>query len=282
MAPHRPRLAKDGSTFARLVERNLEQLEEARAADGAAAARPPTAGDRVDNLLDGMLFFQTVFFSLQLATAWRVATKLIVHSTTTKEAAATMGAAVGGVLWAVELAFLVWYYLAIRQRPRVLRVTGLSEQRLMRRVDYLTERWADHAPYWQLVVWGRQIVLTIVVNLPSITNNIFALSDKGVDLNRPVIWCIASPSSSSSWRGGGTARRNRTSSSSRTCSTRGCTSTCRRAHGDPVCVRRPQPGAIGHGALGDRLAHVHTVGAVVAAAWLTNAWRRGQLKAEVL
>ena len=85
------------------------------------------------------------------------------------------------------MGFLVYYYLAVVHTPRMLNVHGITHQRLMRRVDYITDRWAMHAPWWQLAIWLRQVTLTFVVNLPTITNNLLGIRDEGDDANRPII-----------------------------------------------------------------------------------------------
>ena len=56
---------------------------------------------------------------------------------------------------------------------------------------HITDRWATHAPWWQLAIWLRQVTLTFVVNLPLITNNLLGLSDEGDSANRPIIWAVA-------------------------------------------------------------------------------------------
>ena len=43
-----------------------------------------------------------------------------------------------------------------------LKPVNMPKERLQRRLNYLTKRYADHAPYWQFVVWARQILLIIV------------------------------------------------------------------------------------------------------------------------
>ena len=37
----------------------------------------------------------------------------------------------------------------------------MSKQRLKRRLNYLTKRFNDHAPYWQFIIWARQISILI-------------------------------------------------------------------------------------------------------------------------
>ena len=48
---------------------------------------------------------------------------------------------------------------------------------------YLTERYAPHAPWWQLVVWSRQFSLLLLVFLSDLTQ---ALLTGGFDLTRYV------------------------------------------------------------------------------------------------
>ena len=42
-----------------------------------------------------------------------------------------------------------------------LKPIKMSKQRLKRRLNYLTKRFNDHAPYWQFVIWARQISILI-------------------------------------------------------------------------------------------------------------------------
>ena len=42
-----------------------------------------------------------------------------------------------------------------------LKPITMSKQRLKRRLNYLTKRFNDHAPYWQFVIWARQISILI-------------------------------------------------------------------------------------------------------------------------
>ena len=46
---------------------------------------------------------------------------------------------------------------------RCLKPIKLSKERLQRRLNYLTKRFDDHAPYWQFVIWGRQIPLLVLL-----------------------------------------------------------------------------------------------------------------------
>ena len=43
-----------------------------------------------------------------------------------------------------------------------LKPVQLSQERLQRRLQYLTKRFDDHAPYWQFVIWGRQVPLLVL------------------------------------------------------------------------------------------------------------------------
>ncbi len=50
-----------------------------------------------------------------------------------------------------------------------LKPITMSQERLKRRLHYLTKRFTNHAPYWQFIIWGRQISI-LIVNF-SIKNN---------------------------------------------------------------------------------------------------------------
>jgi hypothetical protein len=49
----------------------------------------------------------------------------------------------------------------------ILKPTNLSERRLKIRLSYLAARYAPHAPYWQFVVWSRQIGILILSTFSS-------------------------------------------------------------------------------------------------------------------
>ena len=66
-----------------------------------------------------------------------------------------LGAAAALLL--IELGFMGYFYLAIRHRRPVQSVLQISEARIIRRVDYVTDRFSDDVPWWQLAVWARQV-----------------------------------------------------------------------------------------------------------------------------
>ena len=43
---------------------------------------------------------------------------------------------------------------------------GVDIDRIIYRLSYVTDRFAEHAPHWQFVVWTRQLLLTIVTFVP--------------------------------------------------------------------------------------------------------------------
>ena len=86
-----------------------------------------------------------------------VSLKLLAKSNATNDAWSVAGTAVGALLLATELAFMVWYYVAIRHKEYTLRCLGISAARLARRVDYVTDRFCSDVPWWQLAVWLRQV-----------------------------------------------------------------------------------------------------------------------------
>ena len=59
------------------------------------------------------------------------------------------------------------------------------------RVDFLEDRWADHATYWQLAVWFRQVSLTLIVNLPDIAIAVAIADAEASTLSRPIVWVHA-------------------------------------------------------------------------------------------
>ena len=151
---------------------------------------PQSLGERADNAVDTMQFMLGVFFSIQVATAWRVAIKLL-SRINQPDPWAKYGGAVGAVLLVLELGFMSWYYVCIRKQQLALRLLGITRERLQRRVDFLEDRWADHATYWQLAVWFRQVSLTLIVNLPDIAIAVAIADAEASTLSRPIVWVHA-------------------------------------------------------------------------------------------
>ena len=142
-------------------------------------------GAKLDNALDSVCFVQTVFFSMQVATAWRVSLKLLAKSASNDDFA-YYGSGAAAALLLIELGFMGYFYLAIRHRRWVQSVLQISEARIIRRVDYVTDRFSDDVPWWQLAVWARQVCLTITIHLPDL------LAQSGSeDYARPVTWVHA-------------------------------------------------------------------------------------------
>jgi len=59
-------------------------------------------------------------------------------------------------------------YIADSQRSSRLSISGLTHEQLQYRTRYTTKRYASHAPYWQFVIWSRQLALTVVSLLPDL------------------------------------------------------------------------------------------------------------------
>ena len=47
----------------------------------------------------------------------------------------------------------------------VLRIDSLSTERLESRISYLTDRYARHAMYWQMVIFARQAALILIIQI---------------------------------------------------------------------------------------------------------------------
>ena len=178
-----------------LKERGLRASSGAEVAVTSAPIVETPAG-RLDDLLDNICFVQTVFFSMQIATSWRVSLKMLVKTTSGGADSGTLGGVLspasgttfGAVLLVTELCFMLWYYVAIRHKEWARRLLGINADRLKRRVDYVTDRFRVDVPWWQLAVWVRQVTLTIVIHLPAIVD---ALSHRRRDVGRPVTWVHA-------------------------------------------------------------------------------------------
>ena len=110
---------------------------------------------------------ETVLFTLTFTLNWRIVFDLWEQGTSAI-VVAQVGFGLASILFAAQLVLLGKYALNIRAL-----ITGrsfgcfanLTHARLERRLSFLTERFAPHAPYWQYVVWLRQFLLTLVVQI---------------------------------------------------------------------------------------------------------------------
>jgi len=130
-------------------------------AAGGVAAPKHAATARIDKYENWLV----IVYSLQLPTVFRVALSTVV-----------LGAYgdthyplyVGVPIAVLELA----YMLKLLRHMRTLqgrrscfgwRHTALPQERLLARLQYLVCRYAEHAPYWQFVLWARQLAIIVII-----------------------------------------------------------------------------------------------------------------------
>ena len=117
--------------------------------------------------VDTLEMAETVLFTLTFTLNWRIVFDLWEQGTSSI-VVAQVGVVLASILFAVQLMLLGKYALNIRALitgRSFGRFANLTHARLERRLSFLTERFAPHAPYWQYVVWLRQFLLTLVVQI---------------------------------------------------------------------------------------------------------------------
>ena len=135
-----------------------------------SALKACTPASRLQQTLarvDTLEMAETVLFTLTLTLNWRIVFDLWEQGTSSI-VVAQVGVVLASILFAVQLLLLGKYAINIRALVTGRsfgRFANLSHARLERRLSFLTERFASHAPYWQYVVWLRQFLLTLVVQI---------------------------------------------------------------------------------------------------------------------
>lgn len=146
------------------------------------------------NTVDKLERLETLVFSLPLIGSWQGCFELVraIDSGSDEDTRglARAGGAVGITLFSFQVIYIFKYSLYTwlvvkmekgeRNDARAKRdskgVTGLiisrysqtvGLERMQLRTSYTAKRFAPHAPYWQFVVWGRQLLLTIVTLIPA-------------------------------------------------------------------------------------------------------------------
>ena len=117
--------------------------------------------------VDTLEMAETVLFTLTFTLNWRIVFDLWEQGTSSI-VVAQVGFGLASILFAAQLVLLGKYALNIRALitgRSFGRFANLTHARLERRLSFLTERFAPHAPYWQYVVWLRQFLLTLVVQI---------------------------------------------------------------------------------------------------------------------
>ena len=135
----------------------------------SSAAEEHVAQQARQRRADTLEMVHTLVFQVQLVMAWRYSLAIVSYHPEQSLGART-AVALGLVLLAVNALYLVKYFVHVRAlvygAPGCGPVARLDEERLSRRLVYLTRRFASHAPFWQFVVWGRQLLLLIDAFLP--------------------------------------------------------------------------------------------------------------------
>ena len=106
---------------------------------------------------------ETIIFQIQFFAMLRAILGLI-DSVGSRDDGAVAAAVSALLLLLLEVGLVVKYLFNVRALVTGRAVGGfarLSADRLKLRMGYMTRRFADHAPYWQFVVWSRQLLLAI-------------------------------------------------------------------------------------------------------------------------
>ena len=126
-----------------------------------------------------------IIFTLQLPTAFRVGLRTVVLGAFGDTHYALY---VGVPVVALELAYalrLLRHMRALQGRRGCLgwQHTPLPAERLRVRLQYLVGRYARHAPYWQFVLWGRQLgVIAITAGFEAYDDDSMVLAEAGATL----------------------------------------------------------------------------------------------------
>ena len=135
--------------------------------------------------VDQLEMVETVLFTFGLTLSWRIIFDLWEQGSSSS-GLARVGTALASLLFVVQLVLLLKYAINIRALVTGRsfgRFANLSQQRLQRRLSFLTERFGSHAPFWQYMVWLRQFLLTLTV---WVTKNIVKRED---DIKVGVVTC---------------------------------------------------------------------------------------------
>ena len=129
---------------------------------GACAGVDP---EKVHVHVDRLEMVETVLFTFGLTLSWRVIFDLWEQGGSSN-ALARWGTVVATILFLVQLQMLAKYALNLRALSTGRSwgsVAKLPNERLQRRLSFLTERFSAQKPFWQFVVWLRQFILTLDV-----------------------------------------------------------------------------------------------------------------------
>lgn len=114
-----------------------------------------------------------IVYTLQLPTVCAVSIRTLVMGTTSSQHAALVVAIPVLVIEAAYALKLLRDIDTLQASRRMGTLQGLrgifgscqtplSEERLLVRLEYLVTKYADHAPYWQYVLWARQLCLIVI------------------------------------------------------------------------------------------------------------------------
>ena len=112
---------------------------------------------------DSFELAETIVFQIQFFVMLRAILGLI-DSLGSNDDGALTAAISALLLLLLEVGLVVKYLFNVRALVTGRTVAGfarLPADRLKLRMGYLTRRFADHAPYWQFVIWSRQLLLAI-------------------------------------------------------------------------------------------------------------------------
>jgi len=135
------------------------------------------ASERRSRAADRWELWQTLVFQLQVAMSFRFC--LAIFDKWGQGEWAAVAVLLGVLLLLVNATMIAKYYLHVRalvfgqnlgavewQWRGGMRVASLPPERLARRLAYFIRRFNENAPFWQFVIWARQLLLLLTSFLP--------------------------------------------------------------------------------------------------------------------
>ena len=132
---------------------------------------------------DKLELLETMVFSLMIVSSWETIATFMKHGYTDVLYGSSIlsvgpitiiGFICASVLLILEMALLIKYGMNMHSLVQAedgarRRLSQLPNNRLNERMRFIQKRFETHAPYWQFVVWGRQLMLFFMTILPDAT-----------------------------------------------------------------------------------------------------------------
>ncbi|KAL1529009.1 hypothetical protein AB1Y20_010330 [Prymnesium parvum] len=154
----------------------------------AGGEEPKKVTDKELSLVDRLEFAQTIIFSMQVTSSWRIAITLIESEWTSSSetgVGGVVGSVVAFVLLGLEVVYIIRYILLMNQRASTgsWGKMGLTRAKLSFRLSYFVNRYAAHAPWWQFLIWVRQLLLTFTTIMPEFLSSRLVAATVRADLS---------------------------------------------------------------------------------------------------